>query len=230
MVQLESGYLTVEVARLKQQLIAGFYLNRGYEFATVTHELANGVLTFTVNEGTLHEVRFTGNSRISRTELLSALDLKTADTDKEDDPQASDIYHRTLGQSKINQMRKRLSETNEHFKSIQNWRVQREGGKNIMVVEVEEQPLTKTSGFPDPSIQPCSRIGVGGRRNACHPGSQEKNRFLVQSAVDSPVKYGIIREALRKFFLIGRRSSSARASTNLQTSVQICRCVPLRSV
>lgn len=146
--QLESGYLTVEVARLKQQLIAGFYSNRGYEFATVTYERVNDVLTFTINEGTLHEVRFTGNSRISRTELLSALDLKTADTDKKDDPQASDIYHRTLGQSKINQMRKRLSETNEHFKSIQDWHVQREGGKNIMIVEVEEQPLTKTSGFP----------------------------------------------------------------------------------
>ncbi len=146
--QLESGYLTVEVARLKQQLIANFYLNRGYEFATVTHELVDDVLTFTINEGTLHEVRFTGNSRISRGELLSALDLKTVDTDENQNPQASDIYHRTLGQSKINQMRKRLSETNEHFKSIQDWHVQREGGKNIMIVEVEEQPLTKTSGFP----------------------------------------------------------------------------------
>ena len=146
--QLEAGYLTVELARLKQQLIADFYSNRGYEFATVTHERVNDVLTFTINEGTLHEVRFTGNSRISRTELLSALDLKTADIDERDNPRASDIYHRTLGQSKINQMRKRLSETNEHFKSIQDWRVQREGGKNIMIVEVEEQPLTKTSGFP----------------------------------------------------------------------------------
>ena len=43
--QLESGYLTVEVTKLKQQLIAGFYLNRGYEFATVTHERVNDVLT-----------------------------------------------------------------------------------------------------------------------------------------------------------------------------------------
>ena len=146
--QLENGYLTVEVARLKQQLIADFYLNRGYEFATVNYELANDVLTFNINEGTLHEIRFTGNSRISREELLSALDLKTANTDEKQSSQASDIYYRTLGQSKINQMQKQLSETNEHFKSIQDWRVQREGGKNIMIVEVEEKPLTKASGFP----------------------------------------------------------------------------------
>ena len=146
--QLEEGYLTVEVARLKQQLIANFYLNRGYEFATVTHELVNDVLTFSINEGTLHEVRFTGNTRISRSELLAALDLKTVDEDEKQSTLTSDIYHRTLGQTKINQMQKRLGETNEHFKSIQDWRVQREGGKNIMIVEVEEQPLTKTSGFP----------------------------------------------------------------------------------
>ena len=146
--QLESNYLAVEVVRLKQQLIAGFYWNRGYEFATVTYELANDVLTFNIDEGTLHEIRFTGNTRISREELLSAINLKTTNADEEQNPQTSTIYNRSLGQSKINQLRKQLTETNEHFKSIQNWRVQREGGKNIMVVEIQEQPLTKTSGFP----------------------------------------------------------------------------------
>ncbi len=146
--QLESSYLTVEVVRLKQQLIAGFYYNRGYEFATVTYERTDDVLTFNIDEGELHEIRFTGNNRISREELLSALDLKTADIDTQHGSQSSDIYSWNLGQSKVNQLRKHLSETNEYFKSIQDWRVQREGGKNIMVVEVEEQPLTKTSGFP----------------------------------------------------------------------------------
>ena len=146
--QLESGYLSIEVARLKQQLIADFYSNRGYEFATVNYELTDDVLTFNINEGTLHEIRFTGNTQISREELLSALDLKTTDINAKQRTQASDIYYSTLGQSKINQMQKQLSETNQHFKSIQNWRVQREGGKNIMVVEVEEQPLTSTSAFP----------------------------------------------------------------------------------
>ena len=146
--QLESSYLAVELVRLKQQLIAGFYLNRGYEFATVTYELVNDVLTFNIDEGTLHEIRFTGNTRISREELLSSLNLKTTDTNAQRDSQTADIYNRALGQSKVNQLRKQLSETNEHFKSVQDWRVQREGGKNIMVVEIQEQPLTKTSGFP----------------------------------------------------------------------------------
>ena len=146
--QLESGYLAVAVAVLKQQLIADFYSNRGYEFATVTYRSVNDVLEFSVNEGTLHEIRFTGNSRISRAELLSALNLKTETGDGEQGSEASDIYHRALGQSKINRMRKELSENSEHFKSIQNWRVQREGGKNIMIVDIEEQAFARPGGFP----------------------------------------------------------------------------------
>ena len=145
---LKSGYLAVDVVWLKQQLIAGFYLNRGYEFATVTYEIVDDVLTFTINEGTLHEVRFTGNHRISREELVAALNIKTSNADEKPNSQTSDVYHRSLGQSKINQMRRQLNANNEHFKSVQNWRVQREGGKNIMIVEIEEQPLASTSGYP----------------------------------------------------------------------------------
>ncbi|MYK17013.1 hypothetical protein F4055_02435, partial [Candidatus Poribacteria bacterium] len=146
--QLESGYLALDVVKRKQQLIADFYLNRGYEFATVTyrhiddvlafdHESAtvtrqylDDVLTFTINEGTLHEVRFTGNHQISREELLKALNIETADADEKPNSPTPDVYHRSLGQSKINQMRRQLNANNEDFKSIQNWRVQREGGKN----------------------------------------------------------------------------------------------------
>ena len=146
--QLESGYLTVPAVRLKQQLIADFYSNRGYEFATVTYQSANDVLEFNIDEGTLHEIRFTGNSRISRAELLSALNLKTEDSGSAEDSQASDIYHHALGQSKINSMRKVLSENSEHFKSVRNWHVQREGGKNVMIVDIEEQPLARPGGFP----------------------------------------------------------------------------------
>ena len=146
--QLKPGYFAVEVARRKQQLIADFYSNRGYEFATVRHQLVNEALEFTINEGTLHEIRFTGNARISRAELLSALDLKTEDSSGGQNSETPDVYHRTLGQSKINRMRKELRENNEHFKSIKDWRVQREGGKNIMIVEIEEQPFAKPGGFP----------------------------------------------------------------------------------
>lgn len=146
--QLKPGYVAVEAARRKQQLIADFYSNRGYEFATVTHQLANDALEFTINEGTLHEIRFTGNARISRAELLSALNLKTEDIGEKQSSQTPDIYRHTLAQSKINRMVKELRENSEHFKSVRDWRVQREGGKNIMIIEIEEQPFAQPGGFP----------------------------------------------------------------------------------
>ena len=146
--QLKPGYFAVEAARRKQQLIADFYSNRGYEFATVTHQLVNDTLEFSIDEGTLHEIRFTGNTRISRAELLSALNLKTEDIAGKQSSQTPDIYRHTLGRSKINRMGKELRENNEHFKSVRDWRVQREGGKNIMIVEIEEQPIVKPGGFP----------------------------------------------------------------------------------
>ena len=146
--RLKPGYIALATAKLKQQLIADFYANRGYEFATVTSELSNDVLEFTINEGTLHEIRFTGNARISHAELLAALDLKTENSPDKRGSQTPDIYHRTLGQSKVNRMRKELRENNEHFKSVREWRVQREGGKNVMIVEIEEQSFVTPGVFP----------------------------------------------------------------------------------
>ena len=145
---LESGYFAATIVRLKQRLIADFYVNRGYEFATVTHRLDNDVLEFSIDEGTLHEIRFTGNSRIPRAELLSALNLSTRNSDGAGDSQAPEIYHHALGQSKINGMRRELSKNSEHFKSVRNWHVQREGGKNVMIVDIEEQPFARPGGFP----------------------------------------------------------------------------------
>ena len=146
--QLNPGYIAITAVTLKQQLIADFYTNRGYEFATVKHQVVNDALEFHINEGTLHEIRFTGNSRISSAELLDALDLKTQANDGSQESKTPDIYHRTLGQSKVNRLRRELRENNEHFKSIRGWRVQREGGKNVMIVEIEEQPIAKPGAFP----------------------------------------------------------------------------------
>lgn len=146
--QLKPGYFAVEVTRRKQQLIADFYSNRGYEFATVTQQFVNDTLKLSIDEGTLHDIRFIGNNRISRAELLSALNLKTEATAGKRSSQTPDIYRHTLGRSKINRMDKELRKNNEHFKAIRDWRVQREGGKNIMIVEIEEQPIIKPGGFP----------------------------------------------------------------------------------
>lgn len=145
--QLKSGYLAISIVKLKEQLIADFYSNRGYEFATVKYQFVEDVLEFNIDEGTLHEVRFTGNTRISEAELLSALDLKIGGAG-EQGSQTPDVYHHTLGQSKINRLSKELSENSEHFKSVRNWRVQREGGKNVMIIDIEEQPFARHGGFP----------------------------------------------------------------------------------
>ena len=173
--QLDTGYVAIAAATLKQQLIADFYTNRGYEFATVKHQVVNNALEFHINEGTLNEIRFTGNSRISRAELLAALDLKTQNNDGTHGSETFDIYHRTLGQSKINRMRKELLESNEHFKSILGWRVQREGGKNVMIVEIEEQPIVKPRVFP---IVQFNRVhglmlGVGGTLTTQFTGKEQ---------------------------------------------------------
>ena len=134
---LAPGYLAVVEVTLKQQLIADFYWNRGYEFATVTHQFVNETLHFTINEGSLDEIRFSGNRRISDAELASALDLKP-----------DDVYYQILGKTMINRMRERLGQSHEDFKAVRDWRVQREGGKNIMIVEIEEQPVVKPDVFP----------------------------------------------------------------------------------
>lgn len=134
---LEGGYLAVTNTNLKQQMITHFYLNRGFPFAEVTHEFINDILQFNINEGYLDEVRFTGNRRIPQAALISTLDIDT-----------KEVYYHALGQSKINQLHKKLSQTNENFKSIPDWHVQREGGKNILIVEIEEQPFLKPGWFP----------------------------------------------------------------------------------
>ena len=146
--QLESGYLTVENVRLKRRLIADFYVNRGYDFATVAYQSIADVLKFRIDEGTLHEIRFTGNTRVSRAELLAALDIDTVSGDSEDGSQPPDIYSRALGQSKINRMEQELRESNPYFKSVEEWNVQREGGKNVMVIAVAEQRMISPSIFP----------------------------------------------------------------------------------
>ena len=173
--QLNPGYIAVAAVTLKAQLIANFYSNRGYEFATAKPQSINDALEFHINEGTLHEIRFTGNSRISRAELLSALDIRTEDDAGEHGSKAADIYHRTLGGSKVNRMQRELRENNEHFKAIQGWRVQREGGKNVMIVEIEEQPIAKPGAFP---IIQFNRVhglmlGAGGTLTTQFTGSEQ---------------------------------------------------------
>ncbi len=161
---LAPGYLAVAEVALKQQLIADFYWNRGYEFATVTHQFDNDTLQFSINEGSLDEIRFRGNRRISDAELASVLDLKT-----------DDVYYQLLGQTMIDRMRARLSR-HVDFKAVRAWRVQREGGKNVMIVEIEEQPVVKPDVFPIVGFNRVHGIvlGAGGALSTRIAGEEQR--------------------------------------------------------
>lgn len=131
------GYYHVENMKLKQQMIRDFYLNRGFSFAKVTHEYANALLQYNINEGNLDDIRFTGNRRIPDTILSAALDLDT-----------EAVYFHSLGQSKINNLQKELKKNNDAFKSIGDWQAQKEGGKNVLIIDIIEHPLVKSGWFP----------------------------------------------------------------------------------
>lgn len=131
------GYYPVKNINLKQMMIRDFYLNRGFSFAKVTHEYANDLLQYNISEGSIDEIRFTGNRRIPESVLTAALDLDS-----------EGVYFHSLGQNKINSMEKSLTKRNDAFKSIGDWQAQREGGKNVLIVDIIEHPLVKSGWFP----------------------------------------------------------------------------------
>lgn len=161
---LTVGYIAEAEIKLKQQMIADFYVNRGYLFAEVNYEFEDDILQINVNEGYLDEIRFTGNRRIPDTELNLAIGI-----DKES------VFYETLAETSINKMADKLSKDNEHFKSILNWNVQREGGRNILLIEIEEQPSFKPGWYP---IVGFNRIhgfvlGAGGNLSTDFTGDEQ---------------------------------------------------------
>ncbi len=158
------GYISESNAILKQQMINDFYVNRGFPFVKVTHQFENEVLQYNINEGSLDEVRFTGNRRIQQSELSSALDMDT-----------EGVYFHAMGRTKINNLQKKLSKDNDIFKSIRDWYVQREGGKNVLVVDIEETPFIKPGWYP---ILGYNRVhglflGVGGTLTTHYTGAEQ---------------------------------------------------------
>lgn len=131
------SYFAETNIHLKQQMIRDFYLNRGFSFANVSHEYANEQLQYNINEGSIDEIRFTGNRRIPESELTAALDLD-----------GEGVYFHSLGQNKINNLQKELKKNNVAFKSVGDWQAQREGGKNVLIVDIIEHPVVKSGWFP----------------------------------------------------------------------------------
>lgn len=161
---LSSGYIAESNAKLKQQMINDFYVNRGFPFVKVSHQFENDVLQFNINEGSLDEIRFTGNRRIQQTELTSALDMDT-----------EGVYFHAMGRTKINNFQKKLSKDNDVFKSVRDWYVQREGGKNVLVVDIEETPFVKPGWYPILSYNRVHGLflGVGGSLTTHYTGAEQ---------------------------------------------------------
>lgn len=167
------GYITLENMKFKQLMINDFYVNRGFPFADVSHQVANDVLQYTINEGKIDEIRFTGNRKISRAELITALDIDT-----------EGVYFHSLGQAKVNNMQKKLSQSNEAFKSVSDWHTQHEGGKNILIVEIKEQSLIKPNWFPIVGYNRVHGVALGA-------GGTLSTRYINEEQLFGSISFGV---------------------------------------
>ena len=134
---LKQGRTSIERLDTKCQLIENLYRNHGYDLVQVTHRLADTYLLIDIDEGHLDDIRFSGNRRIKLTELTDALGFKQGDA-----------YSKQIGTTRLNQMRTRLDKNNLYFKSIKSWEVKREGDRNVLAIEVEEQSRIKVNWQP----------------------------------------------------------------------------------
>ncbi len=128
---------SIESLNTKCQLIENLYRHHGYELAQVTHRFSDTHLLIEVDEGHLDDLRFSGNRRIKRPELVDTLGFKQGDA-----------YSKQIGTTRLNQMRTRLSETNPYFKSIKSWGVKRDGDQNVLAIEIEERSRIKVNWRP----------------------------------------------------------------------------------
>ncbi|MCY4402608.1 MAG: FtsQ-type POTRA domain-containing protein [Candidatus Poribacteria bacterium] len=167
------GYITLENIKYKQLMINDFYVNRGFPFAEVSHHVVNDVLQYNINEGKIDEIRFTGNRKISRAELITALDIDT-----------EGVYFHSLGQAKVNNMQKKLSQTKEAFKSVSDWHTQREGGKNILIVEIKEQSLIQPNWFPIVGYNRVHGVALGA-------GGTLSTRYINEEQIFGSISLGV---------------------------------------
>ena len=134
---LKQGRISIEELNTKCQLIEGLYRNHGYDLAQVTHQFSGTRLLIDIDEGHLDDIRFSGNRRVTLTELVDALGFKQGDA-----------YSKQIGTTRLNQMRTKLNKNSLYFKSIKSWEVKREGDRNVLAIEVEERSRLKVDWRP----------------------------------------------------------------------------------
>ncbi|MCE2396146.1 DUF4097 family beta strand repeat protein [Candidatus Poribacteria bacterium] len=134
---LKQGRTSIEELNTKCQLIENLYRHHGYDLVQITHQFSGTHLLIDIDEGHLDDIRFSGNHRITRTELTDALGFKQGDA-----------YSKQIGTKRLNQMRAKLNRNNLYFKRIKNWGVKREGDRNVLSIEVEERSRLKVNWLP----------------------------------------------------------------------------------
>ena len=134
---LKQGRTSIEELNTKCQLIENLYRHHGYDLAQVTHQFSGTHLLIDIDEGHLDDIRFSGNHRITRTELTDALGFKQGDA-----------YSKQIGTKRLNQMRAKLNRNSLYFKRIKSWGVKREGDRNVLSIEVEERSRLKVNWLP----------------------------------------------------------------------------------
>ena len=134
---LKQGRISIEELNTKCKLIENLYRRHGYDLAQVTHQFSDTHLLVDIDEGHLDYIRFSGNRRITLTELTDALGFKQGDA-----------YSKQIGTARLSQMRTKLNRNSLYFKSIKSWEVKREGDRNVLSIEVEERPRLKVDWRP----------------------------------------------------------------------------------
>ena len=134
---LKQGRTSIGELNTKCQLIENLYRHHGYDLVQITHQFSGTHLLIDIDEGHLDDIRFSGNHRITRTELTDALGFKRGDA-----------YSKQIGTARLNQMRAKLNKNNLYFKKIKNWEVKREGDRNVLAIEVEERSRIKVNWLP----------------------------------------------------------------------------------
>ena len=134
---LKQGRTSIEELNTKCELIENLYRHHGYDLVQITHQFSGTRLLIDINEGHLDDIRFSGNHRITRTELADALGFKQGDA-----------YSKQIGTKHLNQMRAKLNKNSLYFKRIKSWGVKREGDRNVLAIEVEERSRLKVDWRP----------------------------------------------------------------------------------
>ena len=134
---LKQGRTSIEELNTKCQLIENLYRHHGYDLVQVTHQSSGTHLLIDIDEGHLDDIRFSGNHRITLTELTNALGFKQGDA-----------YSKEIGTARLSQMRAKLDKSNLYFKSIKSWEVKQEDDRNVLAIEVEERSRLKVDWRP----------------------------------------------------------------------------------